>query len=143
MGTWCSTPCTHININRGIKKMNTELKTFTVNDREYKYRDLTPMEALSFGTKVVQLIAPFLMQGQNVGQAITSLGANEELPKILKEALGRCYNNKSESLENEAVFNKWFQEYPQDLFEAGVKATWGLVQPFLPSIVNTMNLEKI
>ncbi len=122
--------------------MKQELMNFTVNGREYKYHTLSPMEALSFGTKVVQLLSPFLLQGQNVGQAITSLGANEDLPKILKDALGRCYNNKNESLDNEAVFNKWFNEYPEDLFEAGVRATWGLVQPFLPSMLATLKNEK-
>lgn len=118
-----------------------ELKSFIVNDREYKYRDLSPMEALTFGTKVVQLLSPFLVQGRNIGQAITSLGNNEEISNILKEGLSRCYNNKSESLENEAIFNKWFQEYPQDLFECGVKAVWCLVNPFLPSMLNIRSVE--
>lgn len=118
-----------------------ELKSFTVNDREYKYRDLSPMEALTFGTRVVQLLSPFLVQGKNVGQAITALGNNEDISNILREGLNRCYNNKSESLENEAIFNKWFQEYPQDLFECGVKAVWSLVHPFLPSMLNIRSVD--
>ena len=124
----------------------TILKDFKMTSgTSYKYRDLTPMEAIPFCTKVAKLLGPFMSNGVTVGDAIGKAIASvdsEELTKIMRFALGRCYNEKSESLENEAVFNKWFSNHPDELLEAGGRAIYNLAIPFIPSSLNIPNFEK-
>lgn len=115
----------------------TVLKDFKLTSGStYKYRDLTPMEAIPFCTKVAKILGPFMSNevtvGDAIGKAIASVDS-EELTKIIKFALGRCYNEKSESLENEANFNKWFSTHPDDLLEAGGRAIYNLAIPFIPN----------
>lgn len=121
--------------------MNTELNKFMVNDHEYKYRGLNPFDALDFGSRVAKLLAPALASGMNVGEALVNASKSvdsKEIASLLKEALGYCYTPEKEALDNEATFNKWFNEHPDELFEAGIKAVYSLVNPFLPRVINTV-----
>lgn len=119
-----------------------ELQSFTVGDGStYKFRALSPFDALDFGTRVAKLLAPAISEGASIGEAlgrISSTVSSKELSDLLKEALGYCYTPQSEALDNEAVFNAWFSEHPDELFEAGIKAVYNLVLPFLPKAMTTL-----
>ncbi len=120
--------------------MSYELNSFEVNGHTYKYRSLNPMDALDFGSRVAKLLAPALSDGSNLSNALANMSKAvdvKDMKNLIKEALGYCYTPKSEALDNEAVFNAWFTECPEDLFEAGIKAVYNLVIPFLPKTLLT------
>lgn len=115
--------------------MKNELNNFTVNDHVYKYRALNPMDALDYGSRVARIVAPALAGGADLSKALSS---GVEVSALIKEALGYCYTPESEALDNEAVFNAWFTQHPDELFEAGIKAVYNLVTPFLPKALLTV-----
>lgn len=118
--------------------MKNDLGKFEVEDAVYKFRHLSPMEGLEFGSRVAKLIAPTLMglgNGAKVADIVKGLSAvdSSEMTDLIKEALGHCYTPESEALDNEAVFNHWFGEHPDHLFTAGVLAVYNLAKPFFPN----------
>lgn len=118
--------------------MKNELNKFTVNDHVYKYRALNPMDALDYGSRVAKIVAPALAGGADLSKALSSGLDGKEVSALIKEALGYCYTPESEALDNEAVFNAWFTQHPDELFEAGIKAVYNLVTPFLPKALLTI-----
>ena len=121
--------------------MRGELGKFELEDGTvFKYRDLTPMEAIPFGVRVATLLAPVIGSGVLDPQAILghlSKIDTKEANTLLRDALAQCYTPDSKGLNNEAVFNDYFGERPEHLFEAGVKAVWSLANPFLPQMLRT------
>lgn len=131
--------------------MNTGIKEFIVGDTAYKFTELAPVEALSFGTKVAKTIGPilgsvFAVLGNVSGggdktaefleAVVPALDKIDEakLEALLKECFGHVYTPANENLGDEAAFNSWFQDHKADLFPVGLTALFNLSKDFFPRL---------
>lgn len=130
---------------------NTGIKEFIVGDNVYKFTELAPVEALSFGTKVAKTIGPILgsvfsvlgnVQGGGDKTAefleaiVPALDKIDEakLEALLKECFSHVYTAGNECLGDEAVFNSWFRDNKADLFPVGLTALFNLSKDFFPKL---------
>lgn len=129
----------------------TGIREFIVGDNAYKYTELAPVEALSFGTKVAKTIGPILgsvlaVLGNASGggdktaefleAVVPALDKIDEakLEALLKECFGHVYTAGNECLGDEAAFNAWFRENKADLFPVGLTALFNLSKDFFPKL---------
>jgi len=148
--------------------MNQTNMTFvSVGGNKYAVDLLNPLEALAWGPRVIALLGPSIgkvmgsldfealkgvdltQQGiaEAAGQFKGPLGAlfsclgelkPDQVTALLTETLQHCYTPQNESLADMAVFNRWFQEHPGDMYPLGVTALVHLVKDFFPkSLVTT------
>jgi len=134
----------------------------SVGGKKYAVDLLNPLEALAWGPRVVALLGPSIgkvlsstdfealkgidlaKQGimEAAGKLQNPLGAlfaclgelkPEQVTALLNETLQHCYTPQNESLADQSVFNRWFKEYPGDMYPLGVMALVHLVKDFFPS----------
>ena len=125
-------------------------KTFEVNGRKYTVLPMAPDQVLSYGFKVGQIIAPIL---STLGQTATEKDGEasikalsmafatsdaEKLTAICRTALSYTVNPENEKFDNIAVYNAWFNKYPEDMFMVSVYAVWRLVEDFFPKFSGMM-----
>lgn len=130
-------------------------------EHRYMLELLNPLEGIAWGNRALTLFGPALgkalaavdfkalegldltqdglvevgakMQGMLIS-SFSSLGEldSEKVTAIMTEAIQRCYTPENESLVDQTVFNRWFREYPGDLYPLGVMALYHLVKDFFP-----------
>lgn len=129
------------------------LGSFVIEATEYRYEQLTPIEAMTFGSKVSKLLGTVILgvangldtntKEFNVADVQTALATiqPEETAQLGLEALRHCYvqlQGSWVSLKDESYFNKHFMEHPDQLYVASVQAIWKLASPFLPKSMRTI-----
>lgn len=133
-----------------MRNAKTGMSEFKVNGRTYKFDILTPMDAISFGSRVLKAAGGALLSicgeassvnYKAIADALSSVDP-EELSSLMREALNRVYTPEQEPLKNEAVFNAWFNKYPEDLFVAGVMAVFEQVRDFFPFGLSTLKPDS-
>ena len=125
-----------------------ELTRIKIEDRVYSVMRFNPMDGMEFGTKLLSVIAPSMggiveatKEGGDPGKVGAQLAyalKDPSLTPLLRQAFKQCFTPQNESLEDEAVFNKWFAQHPGDMFSLGAQAMWVLVKDFLPSQLTTI-----
>ncbi len=118
------------------------MKKIAIEERVYTLTPFNPMEGMEFGTAVLGIVAPALGgiiesvkeagDPDKVGAALAASLKDKEIPNLMKRAIGQCFTPQNENLADAATFNKWFIEYPGDMFHLGVKAIWELTKDFFP-----------
>lgn len=133
----------------------TNMAFITVGGNRYPIDKLNPLDAIDFGSRVAAVVMPTLgglvgaVDGLNGDPANMKLDGkifreafigykSEETAALMKDALAQCYTPQNEPLNNQAVFNAWFQEHPGDLFQLGAMAVYELVKDFFPSHAATL-----
>ena len=119
-----------------------ELKSFTVNEKKYMYQPFAPFEAVRYCSRVAKVAMPILgglasFDGATVGSLLNNRAALEALDAdgvsaLCMEALKRCIAPDGKDLSNEAAFNLYFAENPDELLQAGVTAMIMLAKDFFP-----------
>lgn len=141
---------------------NANITCIAVGKNRYAVDKLNPMEAFEWGPRALSLFGPSLgkivaslevdklsdLKLESMGlteiaaslqkllaMSMSSCGElkSAEVVALLREAVQRCYTPHNESLADMAVFNRWFQEHPGDLFPLGGMALVYLVKDFFPS----------
>ena len=129
-----------------------DLLRIKIEERVYSVQKFNPMDGMEYGVKLAAMVAPALgglmaaEESKKKGDAdYGKLGADfarsikdPDLMPMFKKAFGQCWTPENESLGDEAVFNKWFQQHPGDMFELGGRAAFLLSRDFFPSQLGTM-----
>lgn len=126
------------------------LAKIQVGDNHYAIDPLPPMDALEFGPKAAKVLSPTMSgimeitnnaDNSSLGKSINVMFANidpKETAALMREAVGQCWTPKNQSLKDETVFNIWFMEHPNDLYELGLRAIYILAKPYFPKALATM-----
>lgn len=119
------------------------LVTIKVNTRPYSMEKPGPFDAIPYANRVFSLLGPILgdmaaAPEEGVDRAALIRGAlsllgTPEASALMQEALGRCYTAQNEPLHNMAVFNSWFRQFPEDVYELAARAVIELVKDYLPA----------
>lgn len=128
----------------------TGIREFIVGNTAYKYTELTPIDALSFGTRCAKTIGPILSalfnalgnttSGERTTELMDALAPaldkvdDKKLEALLKECYSHVYTPGNECLGDEASFNSWFSERKHELFPVGITALIHLVKDFFPNL---------
>lgn len=128
-----------------------ELKSFSVNNKKFMYQPLSPLEALPFCMRVGKAAMPVMgalasFDGATIGSLLKNISVldaldPEAMSKLSMEALKRCITPDGKELSNEAVFNLYFSEHPDELLQAGVTAMIMLSKDFFPKELLTQDSE--
>ena len=121
-------------------------KPFTVNGNQYQVRAMTADAAYRFGLKVGALVAPILPAiGAAAGQggasvilaALQSLTIDpDKLAAISEEARSQIILPDNRQA-NSVTWNAWFDDHPDEMYQANLLAIWNLVSDFLPPSLRT------
>ena len=130
--------------------MRQELVRFEVNGRNYAVRTMAPDRAIGFGMKLAGIIAPVFsaVAFDNAGGFIETLAGVDDvrMTGIIEEArkclIGIGDDGKDMMMSNPAIFNIWFTEHPEDLFEVSMKSVWFVCRDFFPPALITA-VEKV
>lgn len=121
------------------------LGSFKVGTHEYRFELLPPLEVIAFGNRVIRTaggaIAGLLLNrseltAENITKVLSGIDAGD-LSALMKEALARCYTPTNLSLADDANFNSWFSEHPEEMFQAGIQAVYNQVKDFFPNLPGT------
>jgi hypothetical protein len=120
--------------------MASELMSFTVNNRTYHVDTMPPNVAFDLNWDVAAALAPLIASGQSKaagGTTITAIlgevtpGLGDSLREICKRAVKYVITPDNTYLRDEATFNKWFSEHPEDLMAVPVMAVREIARNFL------------
>lgn len=143
------------------------MRQFRVGNNQYAIDLLNPLEAITWGNRVMALLGPAIgnivvsvdfetisgidlrkMEMSEVfgkwqpviATAMASCGAvrADDISRLMAEATQRCHTPRNEALSDAAVFNSWFRENPGDIYPVGVMAIYHLVKDFFPSQLVTV-----
>ena len=134
--------------------MTTGLGKFTVGEHVYKFEALAPIDGLRFGTQCAKVLGPALTAVLDVasrwntdkmtlGELVTTLSPalasvdEEKFEGLMKTAFTKVYTPQNENLGDEAAFNAWFREHPQEMFTVAVIAIYYLARDFFPKLPGT------
>lgn len=121
------------------------LGSFTVGTTVYKFEMLPPLECMAFGSRVLKtaggLITTLFAEGQALSADLVQRSLSTldpvELSSLMREALSRCYTPSGLALADETNFNQWFNDHPEQMFQAGVQAVYHQVKDFFPNLPGT------
>lgn len=119
-----------------------------VNGREYAVDRLPIVKTLAFVPEVLEAIGPSLggvldafkegKASEDVMQGIFGGFQSAKVTAVMQKSLAQCVTPENTYLNNAMVFERWFAEYPEDLFQLAAVATWELVKDFLPRQLATL-----
>ena len=122
-------------------------RKFTVNGNEYAVEAMRADTAYRFGIKIASLLAPALpalvsaaaTKGKDKAiEAIQGLNLDpDKLTAASEEARQHLILPDNTLAKTPGAFDRWFNEHPEDMFQANLRAIWELVSDFLPAELRT------
>ena len=118
-------------------------RKFTVNGNEYAVEAMRADTAYRFGIKIAALLAPALpaivsAAATKAIEAIQGLNLDpDKLTAASEEARQHLILPDNTLAKTPGAFDRWFNEHPEDMFQANLRAIWELVSDFLPAELRT------
>ena len=118
-----------------------------LNGKEYAVERLSITATLLFVPEVLEAIGPSIggildafndgVSKDEVFKNLFSGVQSAKLSAIMRKSLNQCITPENTYLKDANIFEKWFMEHPEDLFQLAGLATWELVHRFLPQALAT------
>lgn len=111
------------------------MEKVTVNSRTYTVEPFNPLEGMRAASVFIRHSAGLMgadMDEQAMQSNAIALLGEPDVLNLVERALRQCITPEKEYLRNEAVFERWFSEHPEDMIMLGQAALLALVTPFFP-----------
>lgn len=119
------------------------LKSFSIDGMTYRLKTMNPRDAIQFGARVIKAFGPTLAalaaeSGNSTEKMMSGLASavssldNTLAAEVFSEALSYCITPQNQELSDEAVFNQWFIDHPDHLFQVAGLAIFHLSKDFFP-----------
>ena len=113
------------------------LARIRIEDRVYSCQRFDPVNGMAFGAQLMSIASPALAgvigttdDGAKLVAALAP--ALPALMPLFRQALGQCFTPQGEPLADDEAINRYFMQYPGDMFVLGVQAMRILAQDYLP-----------